>query len=92
MVLHQDSGSRPNDKQMQALGNRAHHTREVTKIPRKMVKQNPRMTDVHQAVRAANQPRSEQVRRKFLKKMKLISGISMRLGRFIIQEESLMLN
>lgn len=47
-MLHQDSGSRPSDKSMQELGSSAHRKREVKVIPRKMAKQNPWMTAVHQ--------------------------------------------
>lgn len=71
---------------MKELGNGAHHKREMKEISSVMVKQNLRVTTVRQAAMAKNQPREEQVRRDFLKNMRLIDGISMSLSRFTIEE------
>ena len=70
---------------MKELGDRAHHTGEMTETPRMLMKQHPRMTTMHQAAAAGHQPRLEQVQRDFLR-MKLIDGIPMSLSRFTIEE------
>lgn len=68
------------------LDNRAPHEMVMKEISKIMVKQNPKMTPTPQAARASNPPRLEQVRRDFLKKMKLRDGIAMSLSRFTIEE------
>lgn len=90
-MLYQNSGSRPRDKKVEELGDRAHQKGKTEEIPRMVSKQNTRTTTTHQARVAGHQPRLERVQRDFLK-MKLIDRISMSLSSFTIEEQSLVLD
>lgn len=58
VVFHQNSGSRPKEKMTRELDNSAHHKTVMKEMSKIMVKQNPSMTTIPQAVIAS---RSEEI-------------------------------